>query len=220
VRRSDGATAALVSAQRAARGTWSVASPIMRTRAWLVVMFLAGLVWALLAARRRRAARFARRERRDVHETRLEEAYAPTIEYEELADVVEKVAAFDDRATAELETLLDQYVEVMLQRSRCRTALDLGEPVRLERRLACAGECHPREAAVLARRVVESRRVAEHMNHLDDSLAEVAQLLRYYAERASLRHACCKAASQRGASHGLHDPRTPDLDRARTDISR
>jgi hypothetical protein len=161
------------------------------TLAWTVAVGLAisYLIGATPSARRRRArnaSRQWRRVRRARHAARLDRANAPTYEYVELADVVDNIAELDEGATAELEPLLERYIDVALARQRCATALEQSKPSHLEVQLAIASECHPREAAVLERRIAHSRRLAQRLARFDDSVAEVADLVRYYAERASL----------------------------------
>jgi hypothetical protein len=136
--------------------------------------------------RARHAVRIARRARRARTAIALDRADASVHAYGELADIVDTVAVLDEHAAAELEPLLDNYVEVALARSRCRAALDQGDVAWLELQLAISHECRPRETEVLERRVAQGRRIAARLAELDDSLAAVAELLRYCAERASL----------------------------------
>ncbi len=184
----------------------------LRSPAWLLVTLIAGLASTLAIAstlafilafglattpgifetppvrrrRVRRAARHARRARRDRHEARLEQADAPTRGFVELAEVVEHTARVDERSAAELEPLLDQYVEVTLERRRTCRALEHSEPARLELQLAIANERHPRQARVLERRIAHSRQLVQRLARLDDSIAELSELVRYQAERATL----------------------------------
>jgi hypothetical protein len=153
----------------------------------LAVVLAAGHAIVEMPAVRRRRARNAalkaRRTRRELREHRLEQANVPTCELEELAAIVEEL---DDSAAAEVEPLLDQYVAVAITRRRCAAVLDQGRPSQLEVQLAIARACHPHGAAVLERRIALGGVLANRMRQLDESAAEVAELIRYYAERSSL----------------------------------
>jgi hypothetical protein len=138
---------------------------------------------AIVARVRRRRARKARLTRRELRERRLEQANVPTDELEELAAMVDQL---DESAVAEIEPLLDQYVAVSITRGRCAAVLDQGRPSQLEVQLAIARACHPHGAAVLERRIALGGMLANRVRQLDESAAEVAELIRYYAERASL----------------------------------
>jgi hypothetical protein len=139
--------------------------------------------------RRRRAMRATRkgqRKRRDKRERRLEQANVPSDELEELGQLVEHVTNLDQTVATDFESLLDRYVEIATEKRRCASALERGEPSRLEVQLANARERYPNSAAVLERRILLGHRLAARVRALDESLGEFADLVRYYAERASI----------------------------------
>jgi len=136
--------------------------------------------------RARQASRTERRRWRDNHEARLEQANASTKGFVELADILDRVAADHESLAADLVPLLDRYAEIALARTACRRALDHGEPARLEVELAISRACRPQHATVLERRIAHGRAIAERLRHLDESLAEHAELVRYHAESAIL----------------------------------
>lgn len=136
--------------------------------------------------RARNAARKARRTRRDAREHRLEQANVPTCELEELAAIFERVAELDEAAAGEIEPLLDQYVAVSITRRRCAAVLEQGRPSQLEVQLAIARECHPHGAEVLERRVALGGVLANRVRQLDEAAERLSDLIRYYAERATL----------------------------------
>ncbi len=143
---------------------------------------------AVPAVRARRAHRHVvsqRRVRRHLREHTLEVADVSTSTLCELSDLVEGLDP-DVTDPFELEPLLDQYVERAVARQRCWNALRYASAAGLQERLDTARMFHPITAEVLERRVAHARKLDERSRELDESLAELADIIRCYAERASM----------------------------------
>ncbi|HUJ63241.1 MAG TPA: hypothetical protein VLX92_32305 [Kofleriaceae bacterium] len=150
----------------------------------LSALFVALQTPAIRRRRAVRAARRVRRKRRERRQLRLDKTDLASDDLEELGQLLEEIADRDPAAFADAEPLLDRYVELAIEKRRCASALADCEPSRLEVQLAIARECHPSAAEVLQRRVASSRRLAARIRALDDALGELADLVRYYVERA------------------------------------
>jgi hypothetical protein len=133
----------------------------------VVAYVLCGTEWA---QRRRFEAR--RRRQRQWREERLVALCASTLDLAELTDLVDRCVARDGRDVFDLDGLLDRYGEAAVARHRCRGALALG--------------CSKRgDSEVHARRIAQTEEVWRVAHELDESLAEIAELVRYYAARAA-----------------------------------
>ncbi|MGE5182020.1 MAG: hypothetical protein ACM31C_08155 [Acidobacteriota bacterium] len=153
-----------------------------------VAIVVAHWLLAVPAVRARRAQRKGlkrRYERRHLREHTLELADVSTSTLCELTELAE---GLDPEAAdpLDLEPLLDRYVELALARQRCWNTLRYAGVAGLQERLDTARMFHPVTAEVLERRVAYARKLDERGRSLEDSLAEVADLIRCYAERASL----------------------------------
>ncbi len=159
------------------------------------IVFLCALViictqWLLAvpAVRERRARGKAlkrRHVRRHLREHALELADVSTSTLSELTDLAE---GLDPEASDpfELEPLLDRYVELAVARQRCWNTLRYASAAGLQERLDTARMFHPVTAEVLERRVAYAHKLDERGRELEDALANVADLIRCYAERSSL----------------------------------
>jgi hypothetical protein len=188
---------------RAGRGLHGVAGPLITlatgsaaalaiasTVAFVLVLVLvaahAALETAPIRARRaRRTARRDRRTRRERRGARLEATGATTFELEDLADLVEQVIEHDARDSLELESLLDRYVELAIARQHCLTAAGHAQPDALAAKLAIARPRRALSVALVERRIARARAVEARAREYESMLEELAELIRYYGERAS-----------------------------------
>lgn len=170
----------------AAASAFALASTIVLLCAFAIACvhwFLA--VPAVRARRTHRRALKQRRVRRHLREHALEVADVSTSTLGELGDLAEGLDP-DASDPFELEPLLDRYVELAVARQRCWNTLRYASAAGLQERLDTARMFHPVTAEVLERRVAHTRKLEQRRRELDESLAEVADIIRCYAERASL----------------------------------
>ncbi len=167
--------------------TFVIASSLVLVLTLLVTAVHAGTTTP--GARRwraRHAVRAARRQRRDRREERLRAANICTLELTQLAELVAQVLDGDPADRLELEALLDRYVETALARQRCVTLVAPGEVARLETKLAVAQHGNARSAAILERRVAQSRAITARARDLEEEISALAELIRLYGQRAAL----------------------------------
>jgi hypothetical protein len=142
------------------------------------------LIGAVRARLSRRKARRQRRKRNVERQLRLEYVGADG-ELAWLVELSDFVAEHAWTSTFDLEGLLDRYVELAIARERCLDAIRRADPDKLEERLASARLFDARNASVIERRLVHARSLQARALQLDDSLADIAELVCCYAERVS-----------------------------------
>ena len=138
-------------------------------------------------ARRRRAWRAhsaRRRELRERREEQLDARCAPALDLEELTELVDRCTALGARDPFDLDALLDRYAAIAVARHRCRRVLGMASPSVLEAKLAMARVAHPVSASLIERRIAHAYEVGRMQHDLDEQLAEIGELVRYYAARA------------------------------------
>lgn len=136
-----------------------------------------------LAARAQERARLAARNQRDA---KLEDACISRDELVELTEIVDRVAevAPAEYERLELEQLLDRYVELVVTR---RIAAE-----RMARADRLGAYAHLWGAPSDRRRTIDEQRqaarstCAAQLAALDDDIAQVAELIRLYGERATM----------------------------------
>ena len=148
-----------------------------------------GLYVGLFYAERPTAA--ARRElrgRRRQRARRLQLANVATDELVELTNVVDAAVVADPNLdAADMETLLDRYVDLAIARDRCAELVRREQIAELSRRLDHATRTQqPRRKRAIARRITWWHRCEARLRRLDEQLADVAGLIRLYGERATM----------------------------------
>jgi hypothetical protein len=129
-----------------------------------------------------RAHSARRRELRERREEQLDARCAPALDLDELTELVDRCTTAGD--PFELDALLDQYAKIALARHRCRRVLGMASPSVLEAKLAMARVAHPVSASLIERRIAHAYEVGRMQHELDEQLAEIGELVRYYAARA------------------------------------
>lgn len=129
-----------------------------------------------------RAHSARRRELRERREEQLDARCAPALDLDELTELVDRCTMTGD--PFELDALLDRYAAVALARHRCRRVLGMASPSVLEAKLAMARVAHPVSASLIERRIAHAYEVGRMQHELDEQLAEIGELVRYYAARA------------------------------------
>jgi hypothetical protein len=153
----------------------SVANVSRSATRWLrqIVAFVIGLLRGALPRHTRDRLLRRRRERR------FRDECAPALDLSELTDLVVRCPA---RNAYELDALLDRYAELALARHRCAQLLARDSRDDLDSRLARARRDHRRSVAVIERRIAHIADLGRLGRRLDESLGEVGDLVRYYAE--------------------------------------
>lgn len=170
-----------------------VAVGIAATSAWIVSFVVALMLVRAFATNpaihrrlHERAQLRARAASRNRREARLEDACVARDELAELTEIVDRVGevAPGDIERLELEQLLDRYVDLAVTR---RTALE-----RMARADRLGAYPHAWTASSDRRRVIDEERqsvraaCAGRIAELDDEIAQVADLIRLYGERATM----------------------------------
>lgn len=145
---------------------------------------IAVLIYAERPGARDRRALNARRRRRAQ---RLLYVHIPTDELDELTAIVDTAVRADATVdAADLEELLDRYAETAVARDRCAEVVRREAITELARRHDHARRiAQRRRKRAIARRIAWWHRCEARLVALDEQLADIADLIRIYADRAT-----------------------------------
>jgi len=153
----------------------------------------AGAVVAVQLARvapaaRQRQAQLAhqarRRELQQRRDARLDVCCAPALDLPELTELVDGCIPCGTYDPFDLDALLDRYADLAIARHRCFRLLSRASRASLEASLDIARVSRPKSAQTIERRLAHADEVRRLARTIEESLAELGELVRYYAERA------------------------------------